>query len=273
MTLDWKLITLYHGTKTISIYIEDGILKFNNGSTITTLQAVKTGEWHHILVLFNLIDHKADIFCDRRYAGSDKTISNDITKLDTAECKLYGGSGSVEMKNWEFTGIVKPYSIVNSAEHGYEAVIEHSSVFPDDTIIRDYLSDKVVFHGEGKILYKNGQKTALNDCEYTDDELFVNINEINSAMGLGLKINKAASTLINGNNTYALPKSAYGDYLPVNETLSLLGYNTDFAKYGKMVIACKGEGIIFTETQFIETANTEGLRKYEQMLNIPLLIV
>ena len=254
-TLDWNLITLYHGTKTISIYVEDGILKFNNGSTITILPSVKTGEWHHILVLFNLIDHKADIFYDRIYAGNDVTIKNDITKLDTAECKLYGGNGSVEMKNWEFTGIVKPYNIVSSAQYGYEAEIEHTSVFPDDTIIRDYLSDKVVFHGEGKILYKNGQKTAINSCEYTDDELFVNVNEINSAMGLSLKINKADLKLTNGDDTYNLPQSAYGEYLPVTETLSMLGYDTDFARYGKMVIVCKREGIIFTETQFIESAN------------------
>ncbi len=271
-SLQWQICMLRDvsdGTyQEVSVIFKNGDLLLISGEKTTTLKEnITTGEdiWHNIIVLYNMNNHTLDVYMDNKCIVVDAPFSETVNQPIIMRCNVNKGQGIVTIKNWEFTGLVKPYG--KTTENGeLVPVITHSSVFPDDMAVKEYLDGKIVFHGEGGIIYKDGSKTQLSHTvEYTDTELFVSSEDFNNAMqtDIAFKSNRLQFTM-NGKRYY-LSVAPYDNsgtvYVPVGAVLNSLGFNSGFSYYGKMIVASYEDDLpdfTYTPSWFDEQYNAEN---------------
>ncbi len=246
--LQWQIAMLRDvsdGTyQEVCVVFKNGNLLFSSGSKVTILKEnIITGTdiWHSIVVLYNMNNHTADIYLDNTCILTDIPFSDKVNEPSIMRCNVNYGKGVVKIRDWEFTGLKKPYEkkLVNGE---YVPVINHSSVFPDDTSIKEYLNGKTVFHGEGNLFYKDGAKQAFeHNAEYTDTELYISSTDLNNILKSNIVFNAGRLQFIYGQKRYLLTKAPYEKngiiYVPVSDMLSSMGINNGFSYYGKMVIS------------------------------------
>lgn len=200
---------------------------------------------YHLQVYFDFETHTYDVYIDGELVGDNLTIPSTVTKLCKFRARVYKGSGSMILRNWEFTGLVKKPVRSKDANGKPYTTVEHCSQFPDDSVVEEYLNDKIVFHGDAKCYYTNGEKKSFTtEPVYKDNELYVSLEDFNAAMG---KDNSLSKTPSGGSDIKCNPISVNGNQLyPVSDLAGKIGFYTKNSGYGSMVIVSRNDDLIET---------------------------
>ena len=231
--------------------MENGSLKLNNGTIISDV--AKPNVWFNLKVAVNLIDSSCEIYLNDTKTATMK-IPSTMKRINMVRLSLMTGTGNIYADNFSVTGLEVPY------ENGIETL---SDVFPDNPQIKDFMQGKIGFHGYGKLMYKNGEKSAIApEPVYDKDkqELYIGTDTLNKAFDLSLTESPSA---ISGNGIYIYPDGKVS-YNGKNTTLSngvititdkMYIPVTDFAKLiGKYAFSHEtGIIVISDENKFIDT--------------------
>ena len=173
-------------------------------------------KWYHIRAYFDCKNLCSYTELDGKFVSKNE-IMRHFTAPTFYEFSVCGGIGKVMIRNWEFTGLSKPAQINDTIE------IVHSTQFPDEALIREYLSDKIAFHGDAGVIFRQGKKEPLGSVEYRNDDLYVPAEYFNGLFG-----------------------TTYKGIIPVKEKANEIGLFAVNSAYGKMVIISKNDDLIET---------------------------
>lgn len=233
-----------------ALNMQNGAVASHEGKALSG--ALKANTWHHIEAYFNFNDHLYDVYLDGAAVGLDLSIPETLNTPILMRCNLYKGQGSWIIRNWEFTGLSKPVKRQTDETGKVVPVVEHSSQFPDDSAIKDYLADKIVFHGEANVLYRNNEKIPLSaQSVYENNELYVPLTDFNRAYDVNLRYDADARSYTDGGKTYAVPtapkEGGGAELAPVKALSGAIGWAAKHSGYGSMVIAARdGDELIDT---------------------------
>lgn len=156
----------------------NGSMSFADGRIISN--AYTNGQWFHLAMAIDLINHTIDVYVDGELIAPDVAINANIKTLNMLRFgfDIGSGKGEIYVKDMKLTGLVVPY------ENGVEV---KTSQFPDETPIKEYLQDKIAFQGYSELLTVGGEKTKIVPAPIMEDgELYVAVDTLNKAFGLSL---------------------------------------------------------------------------------------
>lgn len=163
---------------------EEGSLKFLNGKVISN--AVKPGQWFHLLIAINLEDHTFDAYLDGKAVVTGGALPETLKQINLLRVCLNYGTGKIGdlyVDKFNFTGLEKP--IVNGVE-------TRTRVFPTDDTVEAFLADKTAMHAYGNTLFKNGEKTELATDGIYDkhtEQYYVTADALSKAFDMNLADN------------------------------------------------------------------------------------
>lgn len=234
--------------KEFSLKLDGGVICGANGEKIS--DSLESDRWYSVRMLFDFSRNLYHVFLDGSLIAKNLPIAP-MDKLTYVRCGISGGKGDMTIRNWEFTGLAKVWDYYTDSHGNSVFEIRHTSQFPDDSVIEEYLSDKVVFHGDANAVYKYNQKIPMTaQSVYKDNELYVSINDFNSAHGIYLSYDEESAQYTDGDNIYGAPAPLKkdGDLLVPAKALSReMGYGAAHNGYGSMVICAQsGDELIVT---------------------------
>lgn len=186
-----KSITLFRGMSTSELVN----LKFK-GNTVKLLTVdgsgnikqsensdLAFGEKTNIIVFVNLQSGTAEIYINGAFQYS-VDVPKEYGYPQTVQCQFVSGIGKAYIEDWTVTGTVLPQ------KNGKE---QKSSIYPDDSEVRNYLKDKTAFHQSSGTVCKNGEK---GKCDFFLDEnnMYVSYASINEAFDMKLAMNGSAAS-------------------------------------------------------------------------------
>ena len=133
--------------------LEDGSLSLTNGPVIPNV-AIR-GIWFNYKVAVDLAKSSIDVYVNDVLVGSELPINQNVKQLNLVRMSLAsGGSGDLYVDNFKVTGLVRPF---------VDGVETKTSVFPELNEVKEFLENKIAFHGYGKSMYANNEKSMLDD--------------------------------------------------------------------------------------------------------------
>ena len=219
-----------------------------NGNITTSegefLFSMEVDTEYHIQIFIDLDKHLYDMYVDKKAVGLDIPIRNDLIKPTMLRNIVSSGKGSWILRDWEFTGLAKPFKKVSDEDGNVSPVVTPSSQFPDDNVVKNYLADKIVFHGEANVLYKNNEKIPLSaQSVYENNDLYVPIEDFNKAYDITLEYKDGKYT--DGTKEYTCETDVKtGDIMlvPSKALSKAIGKAAKHSGYGCMVISGDDEG-------------------------------
>ena len=149
---------MFLADKTVSPVKELSLVSFTTGGNIRVsgvgnVAKVVPNNWNHIAIYINLEKHTGDLFLNGELVAENFAISNTIKNLSLVRTSINGGKGELQLRKWVFKGLKHP---MEKQETGGKIVpvVRSESQFPDDSVVKEYLADKIVLHGDGDIIYK-----------------------------------------------------------------------------------------------------------------------
>lgn len=214
-----------------------------------TIASFEPNTWNHIAMYIDLDNHIVNIFLNDKLIASDFTFSDTISNISVARVSVYRGSGDLTIKNWRFKGLKEPMK--KEVKDGViTPVVTRPSQFPDDSSVKDYLADKVVFHSDGNLIYKDSEKIpSVKHMSYDNDkeEVYVSAEDFKTALNVDITYDKNTKKYSDGTNVYeniAAPiEKKCANLIPACELSKALGYNAVYLEYGKMVIVSKNDDL------------------------------
>ena len=236
-----------------AIKLDNGAICGNTGVILgDTLEADR---WYNVRILLDFSRHLYHVVLDGKLLAENLHIPEDMNKLAYMCLGANGGSGSLTVHEWEFTGLAKVWDYYTDSEGNSVFEPVHSPQFPDDSVIEEYLGDKVVFHGDTNTIYKYSQKIPMSaQSVYKDNELYVPINDFNSAHGIYISYNRETDSYTDGDNTYDAPapiESEEALLVPAEALSREIGYAAAHNGYGSMVICAQ------SADELIETSDKD----------------
>lgn len=160
--------------------LPDGSLYFNNGRTIPNV-AVK-GSWFNLKLAVDMITKTIDCYVNGKCEVEDLPLPENFESMDMLRISLYaGGKGDLYVDNLIVRGLINP---VIDGEY------EPTCIYPDDSIVEDFLADKVGLHSYSGLIYANGKKSKITGEPERDveaNEYFIPIDAVNEAFGTDFK--------------------------------------------------------------------------------------
>ena len=158
----------------------------------------QSGKWVNLKVAIDLEAHTADV-----YVNDKLTLEKIILPASIQDITMFrvimnsgNGKGDITFDNMHIYGMEKPYDINGD---------NRTTIFYDDSVVADYLKDKIAFHSYAKLVYANEEKTSV-ECYYEKDELYVKKASIASVFEWDL--------------------TAYEEYVPIKQyAKDVLGYS------------------------------------------------
>lgn len=222
----------------LAVKLENGKICDTNNNPIS--DTLETDRWYDIRILFDFSRQMYHVILDGEIVGENLRVPHEMKKFTYMSCGITGGTGDFTIHNWEFTGLEKVWDYYTDSDGNSIFEIVHSSQFPDDTVIADYLFDKIVFHGDSNVIHKYNQKIPMTvQSVYKDNELYVSIYDFNVAHGTYITYNKDTGLYTDGEYSYdALPPiESEGELLVPAKSLSNgIGLFSVHNGYGSMVI-------------------------------------
>lgn len=261
-----EIISLYDEEWTDSIgkhavvNLIDGKLVIGDKSrTLSIKDEEGNDKWYHLRMIFNLDNETYDAILDGELICQNGEIYPEIQKLSKVSTVLNQGNGELQIREMEVTGLAKEPTLKAPQTVGekYDFNITKTSQFIDDNLTRTYLADKVVFHGDGSLIYNMGTKTEYEKGSfiYTDDirDVYVPLDVINSNLDESVAYSNSKWTNDGAElGVSSLPKYVGGTVLaPVKEITMALGYDSEYYKYGNMVIVAE-RGSILPESDDVD---------------------
>lgn len=198
----------------------DGNIKTGN----TVLASVREGEWFSYIVAIDMENHSADIYVNDEYKTT-VSFSQSLKTLTLARFWLYHDAdhdGDIYFDELEVTGMHKPYKGDDS---------NFSSIFHNEEPIKQYLSDKIAFHGYSGAMYSDGTKTYPEfEFDGEKSEIYTNCKTINKALGINLVEYKE---YFKGSGITIYKSTGYAEFGDIKIKVSLLDKN------GKYLIPLK----------------------------------
>ncbi len=224
---------------------EASVVSYNNGILSAGGKSIKTGlevnRWYHIAIYVSFDTRLADVYLDGELIGSDIKLASNIQNISIARTSITAGKGELQIKDWIFTGLKAP--MVKEKADGKETpVVTRPSQFPDDTEVKKYLNGKIVFHGDGNIIYMNDKKIPSADKMVYDneaEELYVSAQDIKTGIGISMSYDADKKEYSDGEKTYTAPEPLENDgkqLFPVCALSKAAGFNAVYLEYGKMVM-------------------------------------
>lgn len=159
----------------------DGSLNTANGVKTENFAQEHTEKTASVKIYIELETNTADIYIDGKAIAEKAAFYHKIKSINKIRLSLNSGTGSFYIKNWDITGLEKPYSGGSDTK---------SSVFYDDSEAENYLANKVVFHYYGKKLMKNGVKYNLaSNPVWENNILYVGLDDFNKAFDTHITYN------------------------------------------------------------------------------------
>lgn len=177
----------YNVNVTTASILADGSLRLYNGTIIGNV--VTEGEWFNYRVAVNLVSGKMDYYINNMQVLSDVSIPQNFKRIDQVRMSIDNGigEGDLYIDDFTITGLAKPY---------IDGVDTKTSVFPKEIEEREFFDGKVAFHGYGKLMWSNNEKSKIETESVYDEqeqELYVDSSVLNEAFSLGLTINNEVS--------------------------------------------------------------------------------
>lgn len=234
------------------LFLTNGTLKAS-GEVITNLKSgLETNRSYHILTLVDLETHTMDVYLDNELVGADVPVSSGLNKLSLYRCIVQDGQGDFILKNWEFRGMTKRFGRQVDENGTAKPVIYRTSKFADNEKIKEYLADKTVFHGDGGLYYKNGEKTFFEGISvYENNELYISPEDFNKAFETGINYSSSEGVYKSVEETFETepPKEKDGKELyPVKALSRAMGFGASNNGYGSMIIVAKNQEDIIETT-------------------------
>ncbi len=257
----------------------DFTLKMQKGALYSHDNKPLTGKFevnrsYHLECYVNLAQHVYDVYVDGELVGQELVIPASINKLSLYRTTLDNGKGSWIIGDWEFRGMEKPYKRELNENGDYVPVVTNTSQFPDNNVIKEYLKDKIVFHGDGQVLYKDSCKTPFSaKAVYQNNELYVAIEDFNFAYGTSIKYDEEQGIYLNGDKKFTASKPISPDGIklyPAKELSIAVGFGAKHSGYGSMVIAA-ADGDDLIETSDKDMPWFDAIFYSEDKLNSPTM--
>ena len=233
-------LTEKNGTE-LAITLSDGIIYGAKGEILS--DTLDTDRWYDLRILFDFDRQLYHVLLDGELIAENLRISDKMKNFTNMRCGINDGTGTFTIHDWEFTGLARVWDYYTTSQGNSVFEIVHSSQFPDDDIMKEYLSDKVVFHGDANVVYKYNQKIPMTaQSVYKDNELYVPINDFNSAYDIYLYYDEESGEYTDGDAMYdaGAPMHSEGDILVPAKALSCeMGYAAAHNGYGSMVICAQ----------------------------------
>lgn len=244
---------LFFRDTSVSPAAESSVMTYSGGninySGKGTVATVETDTWNHIEMYIDLDNHLINVFLNGKLIVSDFSFSETISNISVVRLSVYRGSGDLTIKDWRFKGLKEPMKkeVINGA---VTPVVSRPSQFPDDSAVREYLSDKIVFHADGNIIYKDGAKiSSVKKMKYDNQngEVFVSAEDFKTALGVDITYDEETKEYSDGTNVYknicgpAVKKCA--TLIPSCALAKAIGYNAAYLEYGKMVMVSRDDNL------------------------------
>lgn len=212
--------------------------------------ALTENTWYNLRAYADIKNHKLNVYLGKEneellYLG-EADIDEKINNIIYMRTAFTSGTGTVEIKNWDITGLAnKPEHITVNGKT--MAHIIKGSQFTDESVIENYIKNKVILHGDGKLMCINGIKKHMSgETAYTNDDLYVSLCDFNEAMNTEVSYN--AGEFQNGGKTVSVNSppiaSPRGNMLvPAKELAAALGYYAANLDYGSMVMICRNNDL------------------------------
>ncbi len=241
--LGGNLITLYNNTPDSTeeqtlVSISDGKLYAGNAEREIDV----TDKWYHIKTIVNFEKGYYDLILDGELLCEKQPLKEGMQMLSEVRTFINKGTGELQIRDMEVTGLAKEPTLAAPVSGVYDFNITKTSQFIDDNLTRNYLADKVVFHGEGDMVYSGGEKTEYEEDAFVydkeDREIYVPLSIINEHLGTEITY-EDGRWKDEGRNLDISAEARYNQETllgPVKALSLALGYNSEYYKYGKMVI-------------------------------------
>ncbi len=165
-----------------AVVINGSDLVLSDGTTIENV--VRPGEWFNYKLAINLVDQTVSVYVNGEERVKDSPMvcsdkSKNIGFLSLARLSLVTGEfkADLKMENCKFTAYEKPYV------HGEDP---KTSLYYDDTPVKEYMQDKIAVHAYAKILMVNNQKYDIADAmsyDEANDEIYVKAQVLSEKLG------------------------------------------------------------------------------------------
>ncbi|MBQ8525132.1 MAG: heparinase II/III family protein [Clostridia bacterium] len=204
--------------------------------------------YYYIECYLDLESHVFDLYLDGELLAQDLPVPETVNTPSMYRCSLDKGKGSWIIRDWELRGMTKRYGRTVDENGKVKPVVYKTSKFSDNEVIKEYLADKIVFHGDGNMYYKDGQKVPFTKKSvYENNELYIAPEDFNKAHGTNIAYDTATGKYVDGDKTYSVsaPKDSEGAALyPAKELTRALGLAAEHNGYGSMVIVAPDAGDI-----------------------------
>lgn len=234
-------------------YADFSFIPMSNGTIFG--KTLEPDRKYHIGCYINLTTHLYDLYIDGELITQDAAIREDLNTPTIMRINLCSGQGSWIIENWEVTGLAKPVERITGENGMPEPKITHSSQFPDESVIENYLADKIVFHGEANTLYKDNTKIPLTEQSvYENNELYIAPADFKAAYGVELTYNAESKVYKSGNKSYTAAEPIVrngAELIPAKALSNAIGWYAKHSGYGSMIIASKDKA------DLIETSDKE----------------
>ena len=210
----------------------NGTLCFSDGGRYDT--GMKSGQWYNYKIFLNLASHTADIYMEGKKIKSGLPVPTAMARLNVLNFTMNEGAvGDFYLDNLRVVGLIKPY---------VDGVETPTSVFPEDTQVREYMKDKIGFHAYGNLLCKDNIKSVITPqviYDRADNELYVDTATLGYAFDTTVTVSDGTVTAKGKSGKLAKDiRSKDGvSYLPVTEFAKLIGKYTYVYKTGIFVVS------------------------------------
>ena len=210
----------------------DGTLCFSDGSRYDT--GMIRGNWYNYKIFLNLASHTADIYFEGKKIKSGLPVPSGMARLNVLNFTMNTGAvGDFYLDNLRVVGLIKPY---------VDGVETPTSVFPEETQVRAYMSDKTGFHAYGNLLCKNNIKTVISPeviYDRDNNELYVDTATLGYAFDTTVSVNGTNVTAKGKNGQLAKDFKVKDGvtYLPLTEFAKLIGKYTYVHQTGIFVVS------------------------------------
>lgn len=204
--------------------------------------------YYYLECYVDLESHVFDLYLDGELLVQDLPVPETVNTPSLYRCSLDKGKGSWIIRDWELRGMTKRYGRTVDENGKVKPVVYRTSKFADNEVIKEYLADKIVFHGDGNKYYKDGQKVAFTaPSVYENNELYIAKEDFNKAHGTNISYDSISGKYVDGDKSYTVsaPKDIDGTELyPAKELSRALGFGAEHNGYGSMVIVAPDAGDI-----------------------------
>lgn len=173
-------------------------------------------KYTEVAVYYNMAEQTYDVTINDDVLAIDQPFTERMDSLSGFGTSIDCGFGTLKLWKWTNIGLQNQPERIEKDGKLVAIKTEHKSQFPLEDTLVEYLSDKIVFHGEANRMYFGGKKQSMTGKHRWDrdnKELYISAEDFRAAFGI----------------------DADGD-VPVCKTAEKLGKFARSYQYGNMVI-------------------------------------